>query len=67
MPNVMAALPNISGALCLTPQSFADAHCWSVVQQRCQNRRTQALDAKWMLHLAKFRYGTRTTENVYIT
>jgi len=25
MPNVMAALPNIGGALCLTPQSFADA------------------------------------------
>jgi len=27
MPNVMAALPNIGGALCLTPQSLADAHC----------------------------------------
>jgi len=26
MPNVMAALPNISGALCSTPQSFADAN-----------------------------------------
>ena len=26
MPNVMAALPNIGGALCSTPQSFADAH-----------------------------------------
>jgi len=26
MPNVMAALPNIGGTLCLTPQSFADAH-----------------------------------------
>jgi len=26
MPNVMAALPNISGALCSTPQSLADAH-----------------------------------------
>jgi len=24
MPNVMAALPNIGGALCSTPQSFAD-------------------------------------------
>jgi len=32
MPNVMAALPNIGGALCSTPQSFADAHCWSTVQ-----------------------------------
>jgi len=26
MPNVMAALPNIGGALCSMPQSFADAH-----------------------------------------
>jgi len=25
MPNVMAALPNIGGALCLRPQSLADA------------------------------------------
>jgi len=26
MPNVMVALPNIGGALCSTPQSFAVAH-----------------------------------------
>jgi len=26
MPNVMAALPNIGGARCSTPQSLADAH-----------------------------------------
>jgi len=26
MPNVMAALPNIGGALCSTTQSLADAH-----------------------------------------
>ena len=26
MPNVMAALPNIGGGLCSTPQSLADAH-----------------------------------------
>ena len=26
MPNVMAAVPNIGGALCSTPQSLADAH-----------------------------------------
>ena len=25
MPNVIAALPNIGGALCSTPQSLADA------------------------------------------
>jgi len=29
MPNVMAALPNIGGALCSTPQSLADARYWS--------------------------------------
>jgi len=32
MPNVMAALPNIGGALCSTPQSLANAHYWSAVQ-----------------------------------
>ena len=34
MPIVMAALPNIGGggALCSTPQSFADAHYQSAVQ-----------------------------------
>ena len=26
MPNVMAAMPNIGGALCSTPQSLADVH-----------------------------------------
>jgi len=32
MPNVMAALPNIGGALCSTPHSLADAHYYSAVQ-----------------------------------
>jgi len=35
MPNVMAALLNMDGALCSTPQSLADepdAHYWSAVQ-----------------------------------
>jgi len=32
MPNVMATLPNIGGALSSTLQSSADAHCWSTVQ-----------------------------------
>jgi len=32
MPNVMAALLNIGGALCSTPQSLVVAHCWSTVQ-----------------------------------
>jgi len=26
MPNMMATLPNIGGALCSTPQSLPDAH-----------------------------------------
>jgi len=32
MPNVMAALSNIGGALCSMPQSLADVHCWNTVQ-----------------------------------
>ena len=32
MPNVMAALPNIGGALCSTPQSLADAHYLTAMQ-----------------------------------
>jgi len=35
MPNMMAALPNIGGALCSTPQSLADAQYWSAMQ--CQD------------------------------
>jgi len=27
MPNMMAALPNIGGTLCSTPQSLAHDHC----------------------------------------
>jgi len=30
--NVMAALTNIGGALCSTPQSLADAHYYSAMQ-----------------------------------
>ena len=32
MPNLMAALPNICGALCSTPQSLANAHYQNAVQ-----------------------------------
>ena len=32
MPNVMAALPNVGGALCSTLQSLADSRCQSAVQ-----------------------------------
>jgi len=31
------ALPNIGGALCWTPQSLADAHCSSAVQNNAAN------------------------------
>jgi len=34
MPNVMAALPNIGGALCSTLQSLADAHYYTVSQKK---------------------------------
>ena len=45
MPNLMAALPNIGGALCSTPQSFADAHYQSAMQQRCQD--TKPVEISW--------------------
>jgi len=32
MPNMMAALQNIGGAHCSTPQSLADAHYSNAVQ-----------------------------------
>jgi len=32
MSNVMAAMPNIGGALCSTPKSLADAQYWNAVQ-----------------------------------
>ena len=36
MPNVMATLQTIGGALCSMPQSLGDAHYQSAVQWRCQ-------------------------------
>jgi len=44
---------------CTTLQSLADADCLSAVQKRCQYRRTQVLDTKWSLHVAKLCYGAR--------
>jgi len=32
VPNVMAALPNIGGVLCSTPQSLPDTQYWNAVQ-----------------------------------
>ena len=55
-PNVMTTLPNIGGVLCSMLESLADAHYSSAVPYRCKYRRMQDLDAKWILHLAKFHY-----------
>jgi len=38
MPNVMAVLPNIGGALSSTLQSLADAHYWSAVHNAAKTR-----------------------------
>jgi len=46
MPNVMVALPNIGGALCLTPQSLANAHSWSAVPKRCEDAKT--VEISWV-------------------
>jgi len=35
---VMAALPNIGGALCSTPQSLADAHYWSAMHNAAKTQ-----------------------------
>ena len=46
MPNVMAALPNIAGALCATPQSFANAHYLTAVHSnaaKCE----KAVEISW--------------------
>jgi len=53
--NVMAALPNIAGALCLTPQSLADAHYQSSVQQRCQD--AKPVEINW---------GTQTRQSISV-
>ena len=39
MPNVMAALPNIGGTLCSTPQGLADAHYYRVPCSNAANTR----------------------------
>jgi len=36
---VMAALPNIGGALCSTPQSLADAHYWMPCSNAAEMRK----------------------------
>jgi len=39
MPNVMATLLNIGGALCSTPQSLADAHYYRVPRSNAAKTR----------------------------
>jgi len=39
MPNVMVALPNIGGALCLMLQSLADAHCYMTCSNDAKTRK----------------------------
>ena len=38
MPNVVAALPNIGGAVCSTPQSLADAHYYIACSNAAKTR-----------------------------
>jgi len=47
MPNDMAALPNIRGNLCSTPQTLADAQYWSAVQQCCQGAKPTESEISW--------------------
>jgi len=56
MPNVMAALPNIGGALCATPQSLADTHYYSAMQLRCQD--VKSTEISW---------GSQTNELISAT
>ena len=70
MHNVMAAQPNIGGALCESSViSFLVCLPRRKVRMTptgrvpcsnaCQYRRTQNLDAKWSLHQTKFRQGAK--------
>jgi len=60
MPNVMAAQPNISGALCessVIPFLVPRRKVW--LRPAAGVTRTQDLDAKWILHVAKFCHGAK--------
>jgi len=57
MPNVMIALLNIGGALCSMPQKFGSCpllDCRAVMLPWGEWKTWE--DAKWILHMAKFRY-----------
>jgi len=75
MPNVMAAQPNIGGALCessVIPFLVPCRNVWLTPTTRvpcsnaANNRRTQDLGVTCILHLGKFRNGAGAPENVYI-
>jgi len=67
---MMAAQPNIGGALCESSviRFLVPRHkVWlTPVQWRCQYRRTQELDANWSLHVAEVHQKSKAAENVYI-
>jgi len=46
IPNVMAALPNIGGVICSTPQSLADAHYQSGRQRRSSGGEGSGLECE---------------------
>jgi len=68
MPNVMTAQPNIGGALCessvipfLVPRhSLADPAARVPCSNSANIAKRQDLDAKWILHMAKFCQEART-------
>ena len=45
MPNVMAALPSIGGALCSTPQSLADSHYYMPCSNAAKD--AEAVESSW--------------------
>jgi len=74
MPNVMAAQPNIGGAVCessVIPFLVPRHKVWLTTLLECRAvtlpiQRTQDLDAKSVLQLEKFCQGARAPKNVYI-
>jgi len=68
MPNVMATLPNIGGALCESSVIIFLVPCRKVwltpaAGLPCSNAE---LDIMCILHRAKFCWGARATENIYL-
>ena len=64
MPNVMAALPNIGGALCSTPQSLSDP----AAGVPCSNAASIEERKTWTQSdfFAKFRVGEQEPPKMYI-